>query len=660
MTSLVADFLVNPVLRQARRFSFSLAPYDSAKPIETPGSSPRGVQARQDVGLSDAKAGPEAHTPLGNEIGRQTAPPYLPFRSSEQHPHTDVADTREGNSQPDDVPGYAESCLSYTEPQHEQISPASSDMSVPEASAVDHGIRPGQELSRPQLAQRQSSFLPEDDGKGALRRRIFAIQAQELGAPEKARLMHQLLMEGYTKSRIHSRAERPSPPSSDPSSDDSGSQTQQVGGPLDSMKFWQNVLSDTESGPQYALTDEDLEPTFAPVDSDIESDKGSMYAEDAKYRPLGCEHYRRNVKMQCSTCDRWYTCRFCHNQVEDHELVRKDTKNMLCMFCGTAQRAGESCVACGASAARYYCDICKLWNDDPEKPCYHCNDCGICRIGRGIGKDFFHCKKCGACIAISMEADHRCIERATDCDCPICGDYMFTSPKAVCFMKCGHSIHRECFQEHMQSSYKCPICKKSLANMESQFRNLELSIQSQPMPPEFSDTRAVVLCNDCSAKSSTPYHWLGLKCSVCSSYNTAQLQIIGLNAGALEANLATSNTGTAHTIDLAARDLRRRQSSNVRGAASADVDMEPPLHGSATTDDYSDNDDNEDDDDRDILGFWSRVPRSIASNEEGHYDGEPDSTDDESVTTSDEEAERDADDDGEDSDSDDFDLLGHR
>jgi hypothetical protein len=35
---------------------------------------------------------------------------------------------------------------------------------------------------------------------------------------------------------------------------------------------------------------------------------------------------------------------------------------------------------------------CKLWDDDPEKSIYHCNDCGICRIGQGLGKDFFHCK----------------------------------------------------------------------------------------------------------------------------------------------------------------------------------------------------------------------------------------------------------------------------
>ena len=104
---------------------------------------------------------------------------------------------------------------------------------------------------------------------------------------------------------------------------------------------------------------------------------------------------------------------------------------------------------------------------------------------------------------------------------------MFTSPRPVVFMPCGHSIHKKCYEAHMRVSYKCPICNKSLANMESQFRNLDVAIQTQPMPAEFQDTTAVVLCNDCSGKSTVKYHWLGLKCSICRSYNTVELQILG-------------------------------------------------------------------------------------------------------------------------------------
>lgn len=78
----------------------------------------------------------------------------------------------------------------------------------------------------------------------------------------------------------------------------------------------------------------------------------------------------------------------------------------------------------------------------------------------------------------------------------------------------------------MKTSYKCPICNKSTLNMETQFRNLDRAIEAQPMPPQFQDTKAMVSCNDCYAKSAVKYHWLGLKCAICDSYNTVQLSIL--------------------------------------------------------------------------------------------------------------------------------------
>lgn len=104
---------------------------------------------------------------------------------------------------------------------------------------------------------------------------------------------------------------------------------------------------------------------------------------------------------------------------------------------------------------------------------------------------------------------------------------MFTSNSPVAFMKCGHSIHERCFTEWCKTSYKCPICSKSIANMESQFRRLDRHIEEQPMPVEYSSNRAYVFCNDCNSRSITKYHWLGLKCSICESYNTTQLELLG-------------------------------------------------------------------------------------------------------------------------------------
>jgi Zinc-ribbon/Ring finger domain len=157
---------------------------------------------------------------------------------------------------------------------------------------------------------------------------------------------------------------------------------------------------------------------------------------------------------------------------------------------------------------------------------------------------------CRACLSISIRDTHRCIERSTDCDCPICGEYMFSSPKTVIFTRCGHSIHQTCYKRHMESSFKCPICSRSLINMDLSFRNLDRAIEAQPMPPQFLDTRALINCNDCCAKSSVPYHWLGLKCAHCDSYNTARLRILsGSPAVDLAAGPALPNNEEQSTAE---------------------------------------------------------------------------------------------------------------
>lgn len=365
-----------------------------------------------------------------------------------------------------------------------------------------------------------SGLLPEDDGMGLLRKKIGAIWGGSGTSQEKAQLIHQLMMERYRVAKLQADNEADLP-TQNATADGKlvtasmliGTKTQ-PGEPTSRSAIEQQAL-------YYNLAQEDLLPCYAPLDP------AEMEAEETGDEPeqpqLGCKHYKRNVKMQCNTCKRWYTCRLCHDEVEDHSLPRRETKNMLCMFCNTPQAASQTCRMCGYHAACYYCSVCKLWNNDPEKAIYHCDDCGICRLGQGLGKDFFHCKTCVVCMSITAESTHRCIEQSTKCDCPICGEYLFTSSKSVVFMRCGHAIHERCFKELCRSSYKCPMCSKSITNMESQFRNLDRQIASQPMPEEYRNQTAYVYCNDCTLRGITDFHWLGVKCAVCESYNTTML-----------------------------------------------------------------------------------------------------------------------------------------
>jgi uncharacterized CHY-type Zn-finger protein len=239
--------------------------------------------------------------------------------------------------------------------------------------------------------------LPADDGMGWLRNKIHAIRELDLGNDEKARMVHDLMTESYNSSRILSPSLSAAIfPTFSPSS------LAQPGSPPPDLSQLSPTLmaSFSQYENQFTLTQEDLQPTYVPkvepespvAETGEEAGEEDPDTEELEETSLGCQHYIRNVKLQCFTCKKWYTCRFCHDEAEDHHLIRRDTENMLCMLCGHAQPAAHDCRKCGEQTAQYYCEICKLWDNDGKKSIYHCNDCGICRIGQGLGKDFFHCK----------------------------------------------------------------------------------------------------------------------------------------------------------------------------------------------------------------------------------------------------------------------------
>jgi len=48
-------------------------------------------------------------------------------------------------------------------------------------------------------------------------------------------------------------------------------------------------------------------------------------------------------------------------------------------------------------------------------------------------------------------------------------------------------------------------------------------IAAQPMPEEYKDIDANILCNDCTKKSTVKLHFYMMKCPECRSYNTQQI-----------------------------------------------------------------------------------------------------------------------------------------
>ncbi|KAI9321053.1 zinc-ribbon-domain-containing protein [Dichotomocladium elegans] len=262
-------------------------------------------------------------------------------------------------------------------------------------------------------------------------------------------------------------------------------------------------------------------PTSKPLkpnNPDVEYAK-SFYDPDKGI--LGCQHYCRKSKIQAACCGKIYPCRFCHDQDNNHVIDRHATKNMVCMLCRTLQPAAQHCGQCKAEMARYYCSKCKFWDDLPGAQHYHCDACKICR--RGLEVDYFHCDRCNVCLTMTMRNNHRCIERSLESDCPICGEYMFTSTTPATFLRCGHAMHTTCFADYSRMAYQCPICLKSMADMSAYFDHLDRTLALQPMPAEYSSTSSLIFCNDCEKRSEQQYHFFFRKCCHCSSFNTILL-----------------------------------------------------------------------------------------------------------------------------------------
>lgn len=261
---------------------------------------------------------------------------------------------------------------------------------------------------------------------------------------------------------------------------------------------------------------------------------------------MGCAHYQRGCKIFAACCDRWFPCRFCHDAAystaNDARASVVSSLSVLsgghclegpihvplilCMHCGTPQKPRSQCLSCNRTFGLYFCDVCRLWENQAHKASkiYHCPEpgCASCRVGPAA--DFYHCKGCDCCILKSLENSHKCIDKKLHSDCPICGEWMQTSALAIIFMPCGHAIHMECYRNHIENSYQCPICLKSVLNMTEHFKQLDEALALQELPDDFKNKKNNILCNDCERRSVAPFHFIYHKCSWCCSYNTKVIQ----------------------------------------------------------------------------------------------------------------------------------------
>jgi len=257
-----------------------------------------------------------------------------------------------------------------------------------------------------------------------------------------------------------------------------------------------------------------------------------------------CSHYERNCNIVAPCCNRAVGCRICHDETSPpgHPAMNRFmVREVVCKLCGTRQMASNQCINCKTIFGEYHCNKCNLWMSQSKKP-FHCDQCGFCRVGGQ--ENFRHCSECCMCISVNVFDTHRCFKDKYKNNCPVCREDMFSSRQSPQDLPCGHAIHAHCFRKLAGFDYRCPICKKTVVSQQSMAAAWEArarDIAEHPMP---SDLQRIVdiMCNDCETKShARNWHFLGIQCGHCSSFNTVVEQVLSSGAPGGEDGQANSN-----------------------------------------------------------------------------------------------------------------------
>ncbi len=190
--------------------------------------------------------------------------------------------------------------------------------------------------------------------------------------------------------------------------------------------------------------------------------------------------------------------------------------------------------------------------------------------GKGLNDYYFHCFTCGACMSITMK-DHKCIEnnlkgnwsrsftvlsfvlahpRPSPARSAI--SRSSTRPTVACFCNVvtsvtpsasrptiprisdapyGAASRRGCLSAHARRQ----LCSKSMWDMSEYFRALEQMQARQPTPAEFAETKSHILCNDCAAKSTVPFHFIGSPATSVPRPSLADLALLQATSAPLAA-----------------------------------------------------------------------------------------------------------------------------
>jgi RING finger and CHY zinc finger domain-containing protein 1 len=234
----------------------------------------------------------------------------------------------------------------------------------------------------------------------------------------------------------------------------------------------------------------------------------------------GCPHYSRHCHLRAPCCNALVACRRCHDALvpDGHPLDRRAVRSVKCLACDAPdQPLAAQCAFCSTRFAAYFCLPCAMYDDNPNRSIFHCDGCGVCRVG--TRSDYIHCASCCACIPAAAHPKHRCTMDILKGPCLLCKMDMHESVRPVTIMRCGHAMHVGCFEKHAATSFACPKCRRSMGDMKPYWDVLDRLLETELA----SVTDLVsITCRDCGRDSEATIHPQYHKCdhAKCGSYNT--------------------------------------------------------------------------------------------------------------------------------------------
>jgi len=193
---------------------------------------------------------------------------------------------------------------------------------------------------------------------------------------------------------------------------------------------------------------------------------------DEEVQRRGCKHYARGCSFVSPCCQKIFPCRLCHDEeINDHTLDRHSVISIVCNKCTITQPVSNECTGCGEKFGNYFCSICRLY-DDNDKQQFHCDGCGICRVGGR--ENFVHCDVCGFCLPKNQP--HKCVVNTSRNDCPVCLEDLHSSRISCHILSCGHLLHTTCYKNLWKYNiYRCPTCNASISNLSSHWERIKQS-----------------------------------------------------------------------------------------------------------------------------------------------------------------------------------------